>query len=35
MIIDYDFQITNMKMMKLTANEITEHYPIKDTVDKM
>lgn len=34
MIIDYDFQIINMKMIKLTADEVTEYYPIKDTFDK-
>lgn len=34
MIIDHDFQITNMKMMKLTPDDVTEHYPMKDTDDK-
>lgn len=34
-IIENDFQIINMKMMKLTPDEVTEHYPIKDTMDKM
>ncbi|XP_011146299.1 nucleoside diphosphate kinase 7 [Harpegnathos saltator] len=34
MILNYDFQITNMKMMKLTPDEVTEHYPMKDTDNK-
>ncbi|XP_014475601.1 PREDICTED: nucleoside diphosphate kinase 7 [Dinoponera quadriceps] len=35
MIIDHNFQIVNMKMMKLTPDEVTEYYPMKDTVDKI
>lgn len=34
-ITNHDFHITNMKMMQLTANEITECYFVKDATDKM
>lgn len=29
-----DFHITNIKMIQLTPEEVTEYYPMKDIVDR-
>jgi len=34
-IINYDFYITNIKMIKLTPNDLEESRLIKDVLDKM